>query len=166
MLQRPPDFWYSVFLCFALLSACEPIADSDDAGRVPLPSLDAAAKEGGTSVEPAVIPMRDVGGALGIDASVNRGLSDGGDATTAVDGAAILDGARADAAASQDAALGGDAAAISACSGKPGAKRGKSSQTLMAGGARRSFIHYAPKDLDPNVPVPLLIVPHGTNMSG
>jgi polyhydroxybutyrate depolymerase len=77
----------------------------------------------------------------------------------------------ADAASAGDAAGGSpDAgpanAPVPACSGKPGARRGKSNQTLMAGGARRSFIYYAPKGLDPNTPVPLLIVPHGTNMSG
>jgi len=60
-----------------------------------------------------------------------------------------------------------DAGVIAAsCQGKPGARRGKSNQTLMAGGARRSFVYYAPKNLDPNKPAPLVILPHGTNMSG
>jgi polyhydroxybutyrate depolymerase len=52
------------------------------------------------------------------------------------------------------------------CTGKPGMRKGRSEQMLMAGGASRSFIYYAPQGLDPNAPVPLVIAPHGTNMSG
>lgn len=52
------------------------------------------------------------------------------------------------------------------CMGKPGMRKGKSNNKMMAGGLMRSFIYYAPPGLDPNQPVPLLIIPHGTNMSG
>jgi polyhydroxybutyrate depolymerase len=52
-----------------------------------------------------------------------------------------------------------------ACSGKPGAKRGKSTQMLMAGGLMRSFIYYAPAGLDANTPAPLVFVPHGYTMN-
>jgi polyhydroxybutyrate depolymerase len=52
------------------------------------------------------------------------------------------------------------------CTGKPGMRKGKSTQMIMSGGTSRSFIYYAPAGLDPNKPVPLVIVPHGTNMSG
>lgn len=52
------------------------------------------------------------------------------------------------------------------CSGKSGRLRGKSRQTLRAGGLSRSFVYYAPENLDPNQPAPLLIVPHGYTMSG
>jgi polyhydroxybutyrate depolymerase len=58
------------------------------------------------------------------------------------------------------------AAPADACSGKAGAKRGKSTQTVSVRGGNRSFIYYAPKDLDPNRPVPLVIVPHGYTQSG
>ena len=51
------------------------------------------------------------------------------------------------------------------CTGKPGKKRGKSDESVMAGG-RRTFVYYSPKDLDPNKPVPLVIVPHGYTQSG
>jgi polyhydroxybutyrate depolymerase len=51
------------------------------------------------------------------------------------------------------------------CSGKPGALRGKSKQTLMAGGRERSFIYYAPSELDPNQPAPIVIVAHGYGMN-
>jgi poly(3-hydroxybutyrate) depolymerase len=72
-----------------------------------------------------------------------------------------------DASASDAALSAADGGAVTAnCQGKPGMRRGKSNQTLMAGGARRSFVYYAPKNLDPNKPVPLVIIPHGTNMSG
>lgn len=50
-----------------------------------------------------------------------------------------------------------------ACSGKPGAHRGKSTQMLMAGGLQRKFVYYAPSSLDANKPVPLVIVAHGFN---
>ncbi|HTV22936.1 MAG TPA: PHB depolymerase family esterase [Polyangiaceae bacterium] len=38
---------------------------------------------------------------------------------------------------------------------------GQSRQTLQVAGLQRSFIYYAPADLDPSVPVPVLIVAHG-----
>ena len=70
---------------------------------------------------------------------------------------------------SGEAASGGSAAGSSApmlaCSGKPGALRGRSLQSLMAGGLNRSFIHYAPQTLDPNTPAPVVIVPHGYMMT-
>jgi polyhydroxybutyrate depolymerase len=64
------------------------------------------------------------------------------------------------------ASEGGTAPSAAACTGKPGMRRGKSNQKMMAGGASRSFIYYAPEGLDANKPAPLVIVPHGTNMSG
>jgi polyhydroxybutyrate depolymerase len=56
-------------------------------------------------------------------------------------------------------------AAPARCSGKPGALRGRSMQTLMAGGLSRSFVYYAPATLDPNTPAPVVIVPHGYMMN-
>lgn len=52
------------------------------------------------------------------------------------------------------------------CSGKPGALRGKSNQMLSAGGLSRTFIYYAPADLSPNEPAPVVIVAHGYLQSG
>ena len=52
-----------------------------------------------------------------------------------------------------------------ACTGKPGKKRGKSNESVMAGG-RRTFVYYSPEKLDANKPVPLVIVPHGYTQSG
>jgi poly(3-hydroxybutyrate) depolymerase len=52
-----------------------------------------------------------------------------------------------------------------ACTGKPGSVRGKSTQMLMAARLLRSFIYYAPASLDPNKPVPVVIVPHGYTMN-
>jgi len=52
-----------------------------------------------------------------------------------------------------------------ACSGKPGSKRGKSTQMVMAAGAARTFVYYAPATLDANAPVPLVVVPHGYTMN-
>jgi polyhydroxybutyrate depolymerase len=48
-----------------------------------------------------------------------------------------------------------------ACTGKPGKLRGKTNQTVMAGDMKRTFILHVPKSLDPNKPVPMVIVPHG-----
>ena len=53
-----------------------------------------------------------------------------------------------------------------ACGNKPGLHRGMTNQTVLAGGFLRSFVYYAPADLDPNEPAPLVIVPHGFTMSG
>jgi polyhydroxybutyrate depolymerase len=52
-----------------------------------------------------------------------------------------------------------------ACTQKPGTLRGKSVQTLTAAGLSRSFIYYAPASLDPNVPAPVVIIPHGFTMN-
>ena len=51
------------------------------------------------------------------------------------------------------------------CSGKPGLKKGKSSQTVTAR-TPRTFVYYAPPSLEPNVAVPLVIVPHGYTETG
>ena len=45
-------------------------------------------------------------------------------------------------------------------------KRGESNQMLMAAGLMRTFVYYAPMGLDPNAPVPLVILPHGWLMTG
>jgi polyhydroxybutyrate depolymerase len=81
------------------------------------------------------------------------------------------------AACAEDARLGDDttlnggaaleeANAPARCTGKPGKLRGKRTGSVQIGLSRRNFVYYAPKDLDPNKPVPLLIVPHGFTMSG
>jgi polyhydroxybutyrate depolymerase len=55
----------------------------------------------------------------------------------------------------------------SSCSGnKPGRRVGRSNQALIAGLGVRNFVYYAPPNLDPNTPAPMLIVPHGYTMSG
>lgn len=51
------------------------------------------------------------------------------------------------------------------CTGKPGKKRGKSDESVMAGG-KRTFVYYAPENLDANKPAPLVIIPHGYTQSG
>ncbi|MET0342955.1 MAG: hypothetical protein ABW252_18255 [Polyangiales bacterium] len=53
------------------------------------------------------------------------------------------------------------------CSGnKPGRLRGKSRQSIRQGLGSRNFVYYAPRNLDPNVPAPLVFSPHGFTMSG
>lgn len=54
---------------------------------------------------------------------------------------------------------------VGRCQGKPGALRGKSLQTVRAARLDRSFIYYAPADLDPNTPAPVVFVPHGYTMN-
>ncbi|HEX6244343.1 MAG TPA: PHB depolymerase family esterase, partial [Polyangiales bacterium] len=51
------------------------------------------------------------------------------------------------------------------CSGKPGALRGKTTQTVTVGSAPRSFVYYAPEGLDPNRAVPVVLVAHGFMMN-
>ncbi len=98
-------------------------------------------------------------------------LSDGGlavsdvepvaDAADDTDNTVDSGGADGDASDQSDAE-----SAPEACEGKPGMLRGTSDETFMAGGSERTFIYHAPTDLDPNTPVPLVIVPHGSTMSG
>jgi polyhydroxybutyrate depolymerase len=60
----------------------------------------------------------------------------------------------------------GETGATPACTGKPGAIRGKSNQMLTAAGLARTFVYYAPETLDANTPAPVVIVAHGWTMSG
>lgn len=55
---------------------------------------------------------------------------------------------------------------VGACTGKPGAMRGKTDQNLLVAGVMRRFVMYAPATLDPNTPAPVVIAPHGFTMSG
>ena len=57
------------------------------------------------------------------------------------------------------------APAAGSCGQVLGALRGKSAQTVTAGGLQRSFIYYAPEALDPALPAPVVIVAHGYTMS-
>ena len=52
------------------------------------------------------------------------------------------------------------------CSGKAGKHRGKTKHTLQVANVQRSFVYYAPPNLDPNKPAPIVIVPHGFTMHG
>jgi polyhydroxybutyrate depolymerase len=52
------------------------------------------------------------------------------------------------------------------CSSKRGALRGKSNQTLTAGGVARTFVHYAPATLRATEPSPVVIVAHGWLQTG
>jgi hypothetical protein len=61
---------------------------------------------------------------------------------------------------------GSSAGATAACTGKRGSLRGASDQTVTAAGVARTFVHYAPSTLDPNEPVPIVIVAHGWIMTG
>jgi polyhydroxybutyrate depolymerase len=60
----------------------------------------------------------------------------------------------------------GAAGSSGRCTGKLGQHQGKSNQTVSAGGLTRTFVYYAPADLDPNTPAPVVIVAHGWTMSG
>jgi len=62
--------------------------------------------------------------------------------------------------------MSGDGGGAPACTGKAGSKRGKSTQMVMAGGVMRSFVYYAPMNLDANKAVPIVIIPHGFTMTG
>lgn len=55
-----------------------------------------------------------------------------------------------------------------ACSGKPGALKGKTDHAAFdagAGGPNRHFILYEPRALDPNVPAPVVVMAHGDTES-
>jgi polyhydroxybutyrate depolymerase len=59
----------------------------------------------------------------------------------------------------------GDAGAT-ACVGKRGAWKGKTNRTVTAAGVRRTYVLYEPEGIDPNEPVPLVLVFHGMMMNG
>jgi polyhydroxybutyrate depolymerase len=66
---------------------------------------------------------------------------------------------------SDDAGANGDAGA-SACVGRPGVLKGKTDRTVKAAGVSRTYVLYEPEGIDPNAPVPLVLVFHGMMMSG
>jgi polyhydroxybutyrate depolymerase len=51
------------------------------------------------------------------------------------------------------------------CRAKPGKLRGKVQASVQVGGLTRTFIYYAPARLDPNRPVPVVLLPHGYAMT-
>ena len=62
----------------------------------------------------------------------------------------------------------GGASATPRCSGRPGALKGATDHAGFdagAGGPGRHFILYEPAALDPNVPAPVVVVPHGDTES-
>lgn len=122
-------------------------------------SLDAAQREGPVlpGLEPK-LPEPDATARAAADA--RTALEDAEAGLAPADSAAALEPDR-DAASTADAA-----SAAEACTGKVGAKRGKSTQSVSVKGGARTFVYYAPKNLDPSRPVPLVIVPHGYTQSG
>jgi polyhydroxybutyrate depolymerase len=86
----------------------------------------------------------------------------GGTAETAGSSAA----ANVEAGAGGSVSGGAGTGAPSACSAKPGVLRGKSNQTLTAGGLTRTFVHYAPATLRANEPAPVVIAAHGWLQTG
>jgi poly(3-hydroxybutyrate) depolymerase len=99
----------------------------------------------------------------GVPASGSGGAGGAGIGSAGSGGAG---GAAGSAGASGMSGVGGAAGGagsnpVAACTGKPGMKRGKSKQMVMIGGMQRWYDYYAPSSLDPNTPVPLVLVPHG-----
>src|SRR5207249_4958398 len=107
-------------------------------------------------------------GTGGVTAGGTAGGGAGGASGGASGGAGGSDGAGGNPTGGASGASGASGAggAAPACSGKPGGKRGKSTQMVMAGGAMRSFVYYAPMNLDANKAVPIVIIPHGFTMNG
>ncbi len=122
-----------------------------------------AAAAGAAGTGAAGAPSVGVAGASGTGAS-GTGASGTGAGGTGASGTGTS-GVGA-AAAAGSGGSGGAPATAGACTGKSGSKRGKSAQSVMAGGRRRTFVYYAPENLDANKAVPLLIVPHGYTQSG
>jgi polyhydroxybutyrate depolymerase len=63
----------------------------------------------------------------------------------------------------------GDAAedaGATACTGKPGTWKGKTDRTVTVSGVSRTYVLYEPPGIDPDQPVPLVLVFHGMSMSG
>lgn len=110
---------------------------------------------------------RDAGRAVS-SASTDAGSSASTDAGARMDAARAADLTHGPEAGRSDATqpTRADLTDATRCQSRAGAKRGRSEQTVNVGGAQRSFVYYAPEGLDANEPAPLVILPHGTNMSG
>jgi polyhydroxybutyrate depolymerase len=61
---------------------------------------------------------------------------------------------------------GADGAAVTLCSGKTGARRGKTNRMVTVGAVNRTYIVYEPQGLDANRAAPLVFVHHGFGMTG
>jgi polyhydroxybutyrate depolymerase len=64
-----------------------------------------------------------------------------------------------------DGGPGDDGGLGTLCRAKPGMLRGKVQASIQVGGLTRTFIYYAPARLDPNMPVPVVLLPHGYEMT-
>ncbi|HEX4339335.1 MAG TPA: hypothetical protein VH062_25685 [Polyangiaceae bacterium] len=106
------------------------------------------------------------GGASGGTPSSGGGTMNASGGSGGATSGGSTNGGAANGGASGAAGAAGAGGGASACTGKPGARRGKSSQMVSAGGAMRTFVYYAPQNLDANKPVPIVIIPHGFTMSG
>jgi poly(3-hydroxybutyrate) depolymerase len=108
-----------------------------------------------------------MGNTGGLDSLGRAGTAGAGIAGAGIAGAGGMAGsAAAGGSLAAGSGTGGMAAqAPSACTGKPGKLRGKSSQMIAVGSAQRSFLYYAPNSLDANTPAPLVFVPHGFTLT-
>jgi polyhydroxybutyrate depolymerase len=147
-------------------------ADDDD----PSPAgaggtLPPAAGGGGNGGVPAAGSGGTVSGA-GVGAGAGGAGATGGGGAAGTNPAAGMGGAGSSGAGAGGSGAGGAGSGGAAggtamdCTGKPGALRGRSDQMVMAGGAERTFVYYAPSTLDKNKPAPIVIVAHGYTMSG
>jgi polyhydroxybutyrate depolymerase len=137
-----------------LLTSSSLLSCSDDGGSGNAAATTSLAGNAGSATAAA-----GTGGAtsLGTGATATSAGAGGGSGRTSSGGR--------DSSGGMGAANGGRPGALS-CSGKPGALRGKSNQMLSAGGLARTFVHYAPANLSPNEPAPVVIVAHGWLQTG
>lgn len=147
---RHRHVWWSARWLVAFLSlGCGANGGADATGWQPITG--AGSSSGGSG---ALAPPSDV--ATGGQTQAGGNASTSGAGSTASVGGGGGGGATA----------GAGPSAPSSCTAKPGALRGKSNQTVTAGGLTRTFVHYAPASLKPNEPAPVVIVPHGWLQSG
>lgn len=146
-----------------LASGC---GESDDATDVfDPPSTDAGVVSGSPVTGPVTGSTGAATGSTPPFAGSDTGPSTGGVTPTPDAGSSV-----AEAGTTGSSPEGGVAVSppptTGSCTGKPGAKKGKVEAMVMAGGLARTFIYYAPPNLDPNKPAPLVISPHGFTMAG
>jgi polyhydroxybutyrate depolymerase len=114
------------------------------------------------------------GGAAGGSPPISGGTNPQAGAATTTGGISSSSGGSAPvappAAGSSSTSTGGSTAtgapAAPACTRKAGALRGASPQTVTVAGVQRSFVYYAPPELDPSSAAPVVIVAHGWTMTG
>ena len=151
-----------------LLCALSLLGCSDDEGTRSGLYATGSATNGGTAAAPS-----GSGGSESVSvAGAGTASASGGDTASVglvggnSNGGRLASGGASTASGGRTSTLDGERPETRPCTGKVGALRGKSNQTLTAGGLARTFVYYAPSSLSANEPAPVVIAAHGWLQTG